>query len=239
MKDQYPNFEGFDKLSILFRLFKTDDQETIEKIALSTNRQNRIQPRDLRANDEYQLKLEAALAEHGIHYVRKRGGFETQKDARPKLDALKAGQLLLSFIHGDPAGAKKDSDHIFSDRYHGIFGSVDVLKLVRAFKLYSKIEGLQEFISDEVRIRGISRTENTFVTYGGFHILTLCGTLEQIMPGRADEDLINEAVSIISQSLAEAGQPAYYSFFRNPMMTKRMIEKCAQPTLFPLLKTGT
>lgn len=238
MKDQYPDFSSFDKLSVLFRLFKTDDPDAIEKIALSTNSQNRIHPRDLRANDELQRNLEAKLAKHGIHYIRKRGSFTTQKDAQPRLDALRAGQLLLSFVHNDPAIAKRQSDSIFSDWYHKIFGNVDVKKLVRAFELYSKIEDLQEFISDEVRIRGISRTENTFVTYGGFHVLTLCGALETVMHGKTDKELINEAINIISQTLSEAGEPAYYSFFRDPTMTKKMIEKCAQPTLFPLLKAG-
>lgn len=238
MKDKYPDFSSFDKLSIIFRLFETDNQDTIEKIAVSTNSQNRINNRDLRANDNYQLSLETELSKYGIRYIRKRGGFESRKDSLPQLDALKAGQLLLSFVHLDPAGAKKQSDHIFDGWYNRIFGSVDVSKLVRAFHLYSKIEAHQEFISDEVRIRGISRTENTFVTYGGFHILTLCSVLQDVTPDKTDEKLITDAIDIISQALTEAGEPAYYSFFRDPVMTKKMIAKCSQLTFFPLLKTG-
>lgn len=65
MKDQYPNLENFESLSVLFRLFKTDDPAIIEKIAISTNSQNRIQPRDLKANDNYQIKLETELAKKG------------------------------------------------------------------------------------------------------------------------------------------------------------------------------
>lgn len=239
MKDQYPDFSNFDKLSIIFRLFETEDQETIEKIAISTNSQNRIDNRDLRANDSYQMNLEIELEKHGIHYKRKRGGFDSRQDAYPQLDALKAGQLLLSFVHLDPAVAKKQSDYIFDKWYNRVFGNVDVLKLVRAFSLYSKIEERQEFISDEIRIRGSSRTENTFITYGGFHILALCSVLESAAPDKTDEELIKDAIDIIAQTLSEEGEPAHYSFFRDPVMTKKMISKCSQPSLFSVLKTGS
>lgn len=236
MKDQYPDFSSFDKLSVLFRLFKTDDPEMIEKIAISTNNQNRIQPRDLRANDNYQLELEKQLAAHSIRYLRKRGSFQNTSDPRPHLDALRAGQLLLAYVQQDPAAAKKQSDHIFSEWYSRIFSSVDVAQLLRAHQLYQKIENRQEFIQDEVRIRGVSRTENTFITYGGFHILALCGVLEKNAGSQSDDDLINEAIGIIAELLQEMGQPAYYSFFRDTNVMKKMVSKCHQPTLFPLLK---
>lgn len=242
MKDQYPNLESFENLSVLFRLFKTDDPAIIERIAISTNSQNRIQPRDLKANDNYQLKLESDLAKRGIKYVRKRGAFESgdSDDMNGKLDALKAGQLLLSYVHHEPANAKRQSDLIFSDWYNKIFSSVDVEKLLRAHELYTKIEDYQKFISDEVRIRGVSRTENTFVTYGGFHVLTLCSRLETVHPQKSDDELIQSALDIIAKCLLEAGQPAYYTFFRDSNMTATMLEKCYQLDLFEeTKKTGT
>lgn len=115
-----------------------------------------------------------------------------------------------------------------------------VEKLVRALNLYEKIEEYQQAISDEVRIRGILRTENTFVTYGGFHVLTLCSKLEELSPEKSDEDLINHALNIITECLHEAGQPAYYTFFRDASATSRMFEKCYQLNLFDdQKKTGT
>lgn len=239
MKDQYPNFENFKDLSVLFRLFKTDDYEKIDKIAISTNSQNRIKARDLKANDNFQIRLEKELAEHGIIYARKRGDFEQSVDEETetkKLDALKAGQLILSYSHFEPSNAKSQSDRIFSDWYNKIFADINVQKLIRAYDLYTKIEEYQMFISDEIRIRGISRAENTFVTYGGFHVLTLCSKLESLYPDKTDDELIQEALDIIAECLNEAGQPAYYSFFRNNDMTEKMLQKCSEPNLFDVLK---
>jgi len=211
---------------------ETDDTKTIEQIAVSTNSQNRIHPRDLRANDDFQVQLEYKLKEKGIKYIRKRGGFDDYEESMPQLDALKAGQLIRSYIKKDPTGAKRQSDHIFNDWYHETFSSVDIDRLVRAYNLYLKIEEQQKFIADEVRIRGISRTENTFITYGGYHVLTLCGILEEVFPKKTDDELINEAIKIIAEVLHEAGQPAYYSFFRNTNMMDKMIEKCSQESFF-------
>lgn len=232
MKDQYPDFSKFEKLSVLFRLFKTDDPKTIEQIAISTNSQNRIQPRDLRANDNFQLALEVQLGQKGIKYLRKRGSFEDHPDNEPTLDALKAGQLILSYVHLEPAQAKKQSDSIFSDWYNKIFASADVESLVRAYELYGKIEEFQKFIADEIRIRGISRTEDTFITYGGFHVLAICSALEKLYPAKTDDQLIRNSLDIIAEILLEVGQPAYYNFFRDSAMADRMIEKCSQPELF-------
>lgn len=241
MKGHYPDFSNFENLAVLFRLFKTDDPSTIEQIAISTNSQNRIHPRDLKANDHYQISLENKLAEHGIKYVRKRGGFEENDNSEKQqyLDALKAGQLILSYVHYEPANAKRQSDMIFSDWYSKIFCNVDVQKLVRAYKLFSKIEEYQNFISDEVRIRGVLRTENTFVTYGGFHVLTLCSKLESMYPQNTDDELIRRALDIIAKCLLDVGQPAYYSFFRDNKMVDRIVEKCNQPDLFEEIKSAS
>lgn len=234
MKDQYPNFKNFENLSVLFRLFKTDDPAIIEQIAISTNSQNRIQPRDLKANDNNQIRLEEELSKKGIKYMRKRGSFEYNgvESTEKKLDALHAGQLLLSYVHREPANAKRQSDLIFSDWYSKIFSSINIDKLVRAYELYIKIEQYQKFISDEVRIRGVLRTENTFITYGGFHVLTLCGKLEELHPEKSDDELIQSSLDIITKCIVEAGQPAYYSFFRDSNMTNKMLEKCYQLELF-------
>ena len=204
--------------------------------SISTNSQNRIQPRDLRANDNFQLSLETKLGQKGIKYLRKRGGFEDHSEDIPKLDALKAGQLILSYTLLEPAQAKKQSDSIFSDWYNKIFAAVDVSKLIRAHELYAKIKEFQKYIADEIRIRGVSRTADTFITYGGFHVLALCSKLEKLFPDKTDDELIRSALDIITETLLEVGQPAYYNFFRDSKKADIMLEKCEQPDLFDAQK---
>lgn len=231
MKDFYPDFERFDRLSVLFRIFETDDPELVARIAVSTNNQNRINPRDLRANDDAQRRLERELADFGIVYLRKRGQFGTGHDNGRKLDALRAGQLILSYSHHDPARAKRDSDSIFTESYQKIFATASTVELIQALEWFDLIEEKRRFIQDEIRIRGVARTENNFVTYGVFHILMLCSLLGKNATGDHGVQIIEEAIGIIATQLQEAGEPAYYSFFRNPKQTERLRNAANQPTL--------
>lgn len=232
MKDYYPDVQKFEKLSVLFRIFETEDPELIGRIAVSSNNQNRINPRDLRANDDEQIMLERELAKYGIRYQRKRGFDYDPNDDRRSIDALKVGQILLSFVHHDPVRAKRESDSIFSELYQSVFGKVSVETLFEAIQWYDLIEERKRYIQDEIRIRGVRRAENNFVTYGVFHILMLCSLLGAGVDEKERESVIDDAIAMIAGQLQEAGEPAYYSFFRDPRQTDKLRSAANQPTLF-------
>lgn len=234
MKDYYPNFEIFRDLSVLFRIFETDDPKLISDIAISTNNQNRISPRDLRANDQVQVRLEAELKEYGVTYRRKRQLAVYDGDlfsGKADLDALRAGQIILSYVHLDPARAKRESDSIFTDFYGKIFGRVDVPRLVEGYRWLQVIEDRKKYIEDEVRIRGARRTENTFVTYGVFHILMMCGILRPKSSEEERSAVIDEAIKLIADHLIEVGEPAYYQYFRDSSYARELVKRASEPRL--------
>ncbi len=231
MSDKYPDLETFRDLSVLFRIFETDDPNLIQQIAISTNNQNRINSRDLKANDDAQIRLERELRERGIQYVRKRGFLIDETAMERKLDALLAGQLILSFIHHEPDRAKRESDNIFTSDYGRIFPSVSADRLVEAFDWFELIEERRDYIQDEIRIRGSVRTENTFVTYGVFHILMVCSLLTEKENMEDRNAVIDNAIEIIDEQLKSAGNPAYYSFFRNPRHAESLKVSVLQTSL--------
>ncbi|AMS30532.1 hypothetical protein AEM38_15560 [Hyphomonadaceae bacterium UKL13-1] len=232
MKEDYPDFTKFDRLSVLFRLFATEDRDLIDKISLSTNSQNRVNPRDLKANDKTQVDLEQKLLKHGIRYIRKRGDLGQSTGDLIPLDAMRAGQIILSYVHLEPASAKRDSDNIFADNYGKIFHNVDIERLVEASRLFDLIDYQRDVIADNLRIRGAYRTENTFVTYGAFHILAVCSILKERNREIDDNVVIEKAIEIIGRVLAKNRHPAYYSFFRNPEMSRAILNEAWQPDLF-------
>lgn len=83
-----------------------------------------------------------------------------------------------------------------------------------------------------MRIRGAYRTENTFVTYGAFHILAVCSILKDRNREITDDAAIQQAIAIIARVLGKNRHPAYYSFFRNPEMSRAIINEALQPDLF-------
>lgn len=232
MKDFSPDFDRYDKLSVLFRIFFTGDNDLIEQISVSTNSQSRVNPRDLKANDDLQIDLQNKLRVYDINYIRKRGIFNVDEGLYP-LDALKAGQIIISYIQRQPDRAKRNSDDVFDSYYYKVFSSIDVEKLVRGVHLYRKIVDKKEIIEREIKKRGAQRVDDDFVTYGIFHILAICGEIED-RDGSIynDENLIEQAIKIISRSLRKRGLPAYYTFFRSPQATKELLATPRQKDLF-------
>lgn len=222
MRDFFPDFKRFERLSVLFRVFETDRPEQINRIAISTNNQNRINPRDLKTNDDAQYRLERELQKHEVLYIRRRGLLPTDIKYSKSLDALLAGQLILSYIHHEPARAKRDSDSIFTTEYTKIFSNVSVEKLLNALEWFELIEEKKAYIQDELRIRGARRTENTFVTYGGFHILMLCALLSENKENIDRIGIIDKSIEIIAEQLKGSGEPAYYSFFRDSKQSENL-----------------
>lgn len=231
IKDYYPDMSKFEKLSVLFRVFETEDPDLIARIAVSTNNQSRINPRDLRANDDIQKRLEIELREYGIIYKRKRGFQQECLEGQKQLDALKAGQILLSYVYHDPVRAKRDSDVIFTDLYYKVFGSVNVGQLVDALGWFELIEERKKIVQDEIRIRGQHRTENTFMTYGIFHVLMLCNLLGPNVASQEKPAVIDEAIRIISEHLELSGDPAHYSFFRDAKQADALRTAAMEPKL--------
>lgn len=231
MKDFYPDVSRFERLSVLFRVFETEDPNLINRIAVSTNNQNRINPRDLRANDDLQTKLEVELRSVGIKYVRKRGFYEDADDPGRVLDSLKAGQILLSYIHHDPVRARRDSDSIFTDLYFKVFGAVNLSGLVEGLDWFDLIEQKRISTIEDEKIKGERSYDNSLVVYGGFHILMLCNLLGGRVDPRERPAVIDRAIEIIRNQIDVAGNPAHYTFFRDPKQADILKEIAVQPRL--------
>ena len=117
-----------------------------------------------------------------------------------------------------PDRAKSASDAIFESMYESIFGDIDFNELDFGIRLYWDIMKYREFIEDEIRIRGPRRVQRDFITYGVFHVLFACRILVQ-RDGtlRSDrEALVKQALDLVQKVVVQAGNIAYYSFFRRP-----------------------
>lgn len=227
IRDYGGDLSRFSDVAVSFRLFETDDVELVDDISVASNHQNRVLPRDLKANDFLQASFAAELRKHGIAYLRKRGQVGSDEACDYELDAMKAGQIILSYFLDCPERAKRDSDQIFDELYEKIFSSIDVNEFLFALNLYREIQRRREFIEDEIRIRGATRVENDFVTYGVFHILFLCKHMivQDASLKNDATSLISDAITIIARVLRKRGNPAYYLFFRDPKTKNLLINE--------------
>lgn len=239
INDYDHDYERFRDVAISFRLFETEEPQFVEDIAISSNSQNRVNARDLKTNHPYQFALEAELLKVGIRYIRKRGITDYEgaaKDAQAirAIDALKVGQVILSFMQGIPERAKRDSDAIFEDLYEKIFGSVDYEKLNLGICLYWLILERRDIVEDDIRLKGRHKVSNDFITYGVFHVLYACRVLIDRDHTAADdkERLVSDAIALVRAVVNEAGNPAPYIFFRKPGTADSITNFGIQTNLF-------
>ena len=126
------------RAEILVKIVETnDDPELAGRIAYSTNQQNAISDRDLKANQGIQRTIQAAFNQlkQPVYYEYKEGGIgmllPTQRArfnvrvtrGRLPIRAISnilAGQLYLAIV-GSPASSKQDKKLIFSTYYAAIF----------------------------------------------------------------------------------------------------------------------
>lgn len=226
------NFKGIENLAIPFRIYFTSDNQLIEQISIATNSQNRINSRDLKANDPTQILIQDELAKRNIFYQRKRG-ISSEAGYDHTMDALRAGQIILSYIFGEPHRAKRDSNQIFESLYNRVFNNCDINALVEGFIVLQEIEAIA---SNEKLIEDILKDidiDAGFLSYAQFHILSTAKRLSQASDDKATvEGYITEAIITIGRTLASKKRVSFYSFFRDPDSLRAIEQEIIQPDLF-------
>ncbi len=209
-----------DDLIILVKIFASSREDISQKIAIATNSQARISPRDLKANDEIQKRISSIFSDNNILYERKRNQFERSQN-KLRIDSLKLGQSILAYQLERPHKAKTESDEIFGNLYTEIFSEkLDADYLIRLASLYIHVSHQRE------EQLGILRTNPTFdnldqsVGYTQWHILycirLLCKQDNKDIPEISEFDqYLERAQKIISKIAGDHSSQSYYRVFRS------------------------
>lgn len=81
---------------VMLRIYETKDLELVDKIVLTTNNQNKITGRNLRANDKTQLDLEQGFTLFNYHLERKPRQYETT--AIPKENIIPNEDVAVAYL---------------------------------------------------------------------------------------------------------------------------------------------
>ncbi|NES23390.1 MAG: AIPR family protein, partial [Symploca sp. SIO3E6] len=121
---------------VLLRLYQLprDNNDLVQKITYATNSQNPVDLKDLRANDERQLRLEMDIEQLGFNYWRKRSDYSAQST---DITSGVAAEAVLSVWRGKPHQAKFFSREHFGKLYDSIFTEeLNGSQVVIAVRLY-------------------------------------------------------------------------------------------------------
>ena len=107
---------------VILRIYETQDSSLVDQIVLTTNNQNRITNRNLRANDQVQIDLENAFSIHSYYYERKPRQFVDQSvDPLRVLPNESVGQAFLAVVLKKPSDARGRKYKVWSEFYDRIF----------------------------------------------------------------------------------------------------------------------
>jgi hypothetical protein len=126
-------------VKILLKIFATDNPTLVERITLTTNNQNKITDRDLRANEAIQRDIQRVMNEkYGYYYERKNKEYQslTIKQKKFIVPNFKAGQAYLAIVRNKPSNAKGYLAAIWSDFYKEIYGEATVGDLLASYLIF-------------------------------------------------------------------------------------------------------
>lgn len=230
----YSLFEAYkknpDKVSevvLLVKIFASSRFDISEQIAIATNSQARIAPRDLKANDAIQKKIAAIFEDNNILYERKKNHFGNE-DQGDRIDSLKLGQAILAYKLHEPHLAKTQSDEIFGSMYTNIFSEkLGADFLVKLARLYIYVNSVRETELVDLRRNESFESQNEFIAYTQWYIMyciSLIARDASIDIPSEDQfgNYFDKARSVVSKIATIHRDQSFYRVFRSAK-TKELI----------------
>lgn len=186
---------------VLLRIYETNDLDVVNRIVLSTNNQNQVSTRDLRANDAVQLDMEQMFAAKGYHYERKvRQYAALAKTEQGKVVSNEeVAQAYLAVKMKRPSDARRRKYKIWGELYTQVFCGAAIesylvpVMVVRAMVAWLDGSGHRKSPDDVLR---------KIANNGGFHVARIvCQLWREDGAWASEQGLAAELVRL------EAGEP--------------------------------
>ena len=113
---------------MLLKIFETTDPTLASRIVLTTNNQNRISTRDLKANDTVQQDMQRRFESYNILYEHKVNQYATTTLAAGQriVSNEDVGQAYLAIALKKPGDARRRKYKVWTDYYQDIFSGSSV-----------------------------------------------------------------------------------------------------------------
>jgi len=179
-----------DDVNVLVRIYATKNPDLPSRITLTTNNQNKITDRDLRANDPIQIQLQRAMREqYGYLYERKNKEFRSvsREEKRRVIPNYKAAQAYLAIVRRKPSQARGYLAKIWSEFYKEIFEQATVEDLITSFAIHDYLTDRAKTLKKD---NSTPRDVANVAVYGTFHLARIVGfflTSDQWGDGNRDQ----------------------------------------------------
>jgi len=159
---------------VLLRIYETNDSKLVGRVVLSTNNQNKITSRDLRANDDIQVNMERAFQKYAYYYERKPRQFDLVSgiDSNRVIPNELVGQSFLAIVLKKPSDARRRKYKVWGEMYDSIFCGRIVEPYVLAVLIHRETaKWLSQFGTDPDNIK------RKLANNGSFHVARIAAQL--------------------------------------------------------------
>lgn len=183
---------------VILRIYETEESALVDQIVLTTNNQNRITNRNLRANDQVQIDLENAFNIHGYCFERKPRQFAEQSvDPDRVLPNELVGQSFLAIVLRKPSDGRGRKYKVWGEFYDSIFTGYTVEPYIIStliVRLCIKWFGEQGLITDN------DDTLRNLAKKGAYHVSRIASFLWRGDDSwKIDQDILRQQLSLIER----------------------------------------
>lgn len=161
---------------VLLRIYETMDSDLVDRIVLTTNNQNKITNRNLKANDPLQADMEQAFMRYSYFYERKPRQYDDVADIDSNRIFINeaVAQSYLAVVLKKPSDARGRKYKVWGEFYNQIFTG-------QAIEPYVVSALLHRYVTNWSRKSGLTKDPNDLrrklARYGMFQIARIAAFL--------------------------------------------------------------
>lgn len=161
---------------VLLKIFETTDPTLASRIVLTTNNQNRISTRDLKANDAVQLDMQRRFERYNLLYEHKVNQYANTALAEGQriVSNEDVGQAYLAIALKKPSDARRRKYKVWTDNYGDIFSGSSVEPHVVCLLLY---QAANRWAKAARRAPGVTEIRKKLINNGLLHIARIAAFL--------------------------------------------------------------
>ena len=161
---------------VLLKIFETTDPTLASRIVLTTNNQNRISTRDLKANDAVQQDMQRRFESYHLLYEHKINQYSTVTlSAGQRIVSNEdVGQAYLAIALKKPGDARRRKYKVWTDNYQDIFSGSSVEPHVICLLLYQTGNA---WAKTARRNTGFTELQRKLINNGLLHIARIAAFL--------------------------------------------------------------
>jgi hypothetical protein len=153
---------------VLTRIYQTQDPALVDKIVLTTNNQNQINSRNLRANDPIQIDMERGFSIYGYYYERKPRQFEGHAIDITKLFTNEyVAQAYLSIVLKTPSDGRARKYKVWGELHARIFPGAAIEPYIISATIASRVT---EWLRESGLMSANDEIQRLVAKRGSFHV---------------------------------------------------------------------